>query len=588
MNRKGLLITASVMSAVIASSGANVVIAQQPSPPSASQNDSSELKTKFEELKKSGQEKGEKFISNSDRKDSILKTPAEDLIIQLNIIQSILSGINKDNPNNRTYFEMYVYPELLKIPKITNGDGKSEEAKKASEQLMKIPKSFQDLMLKARMTPDNQDMVRVVENEAETLSKILPEIDKYVNVEGGPTIESKKTEDSNPVSEPKETSVEETDKETDKENEDGQDIKDNEKLENSTVKNLKENEVIFRNVSLDTLPQKCIVKNLAPGWDDEEVKDHSSDVKDTSSPTTTTATTEKTKEKETVETTTPEKTKEVLTSRTTSAETSTTLSPTTFIEPSRLALAINKKDLPKSKRLSISINDKNIEDLVIDLKDDKFKSILEKTGIKQGEDDAIVYSSCINDLINGEETSTVEETEDPTEEPTETTEEFSPTKEETSEENNEEEVPSSSTEENIESENVPDTIQNTENTEPVPAPNPKIVNGDIENVSEVQVSNNSTNNSTSPSRVVGTQPGQYSPGGARVISSAQSNNVPKKGYWNGSRYVSEEEFLKGGVSSSYSGFGDDKDNPTGKKKVGPSVNTGGEVKKNFFTRIFNI
>jgi len=147
MNRKGILITASIMSAVIASSGANVAIAQQPSPPSANQDDSSELKTKFEDLKKSGQEKGEKFIDDSDRKDSILKTPAEDLIIKLNIIQSILSGINKDNPNNHTYFERYVYPELLKIPKITNSDGKSEEAKRASEQLMKISESLQNLIV---------------------------------------------------------------------------------------------------------------------------------------------------------------------------------------------------------------------------------------------------------------------------------------------------------------------------------------------------------------------------------------------------------------------------------------------------------
>ena len=501
----------------------------------------------------------------------------------MNIIQSILSGINKDNPNNHTYFERYVYPEFLKIPKITNSDGKSEEAKRASEQLMKISESLQNLMLKARTTSDNQDMIKVVENEAETLSKILPEIDKYVNVEGGPIIEQKETEGSDTISDPKETSVEESDDR--KEN--GENGKEPEKLENSTVKNLRENEVIFRNASIDTIPQKCIVKNLVPGWDDEDVKEHSSDVKETSSPTTT-PTSEKAEEKETVETTTtPEKTKEVSTSKTTSEE-SSTLSPTTLIEPSRLALAINKKDLPKSKRLPISINDENIEDLIIDLKNDKFKSILEKTDIKQGKDDAIVDSSCINDLINGEETSTT--IEDTTEDLTE--EELIPSEENFTEENNDGDVSSSDTEKNFELENNSDTIQNYENTEPVPAPNPEIVNGDLENFSEGQVnnnsSNNSTNNSTVPSRVVGTQPGQYSPGGARVISSAQSNSVPKKGYWNGSRYVSEEEFLKGGVSSSYSGFGDDKEDPTGKKKVGPSVNTGGEIKKSFFSRIFNI
>ena len=43
MNRKGILITASIMSAVIASSGANVAIAQQPSPPSANLVFSSEF-----------------------------------------------------------------------------------------------------------------------------------------------------------------------------------------------------------------------------------------------------------------------------------------------------------------------------------------------------------------------------------------------------------------------------------------------------------------------------------------------------------------------------------------------------------------
>lgn len=604
MKRKNILITASVLSAVIASSSAATVIAQPVSPPipipgiSDTNQDkpaSEDLKQKFDKLYKEGQDKAAEYINNSSRKGEIVDTPAEELITQLHVMQSVLRGINENNPDNRTYFEIYVYPQIIKMPKITEGSGTSDEAKVANDQLMKIPASMQNLMLKLRVAPADE-FVRFVENELETIDKLIPLIDKYVNIEGGPTITAFNAEKED-------TTSPTTSKETPNDKQEDTPTEEKSQYE-KTLGGLKDDEVIFQNVAQDTLPEECVVDTLQEGWDAQGVKNEKETSATPSSTTSAPAPASATEESEAT-TTTPTR----LYNRTTSAEpTSPTrlYNRTTSAAPGQFALDIENTTLTQADALAAILDDETIKDKVIDVTNDKFTTVFKETTIKEGEKDVVVDSSCINEFFDKEDSEDTSTTATSTTETTTPGEEADVIETPITEENSEtiESTPSEENDIDVVSDNLED--------DPVDAPNPTLINslGDLNNEENDGVEENddetvdeesipdsseetavekesSSTTQAKPSKVVGTQPGQYSPSGARVIGSSSSTKTPKKGYWNGSRYVSEEEFLKGGVSSSYSGFENGDDNDNAKKKVGPSVDTGGQVvKQGFLAKLF--
>ena len=582
---------------------------------SVSSSVTSNLDAKIVSIKKKGYDNGVKYIENSDHKNTLKDNNAENYIIQSHIILSLLSDKNAELDNEE--YKSAIRDEMKKLPNINSPSSDSQEAQEAFQSFFDIAVILRDINQSSNISKEN----------IEKYEKAVSNLDEYFIVEGGPSAEKtsdiqEPTLDENPSSttatstekpntendkeeDPSQTSEKETtkqnnssavsseNKESDTDNIPSEEPRPTQSLDNrpmykNTIDALDGYQIILKNVNPDTVPPKCINARLADIWDKEanisiDTPPRASQEESASSAPTTT------KELEN-----PTTTKELS-------------APTTTKQMSN-----NQADGLAAHPMALIITDEEVDKNILDLSKENNIEKFAGTTIKLGEKDLVVNASCINDFFGATEDEV--DTDVSSEKDTELTSSRSDINNDTIldmekavDDNSYLDNMFNNDRENNEEGSFNDTNNADLIAEVDRSDNSSHSDDTFDNYSDYQesdydysqreqstVQSNDTNKNNTVEKVntpqvVKTQPGKYSPNGARIIDSSNpaSASPAKKGYWNGSRYVSEEEFLKGGVSSSYSGF-EKEGAKLASKKVGPAVNTGGEIKKNFFQKIFRI
>lgn len=622
MNTKKRAVAISMIAALSIGVMADNTIAIAQNNTNATSTDSSSLETKVVSIKKKGYDEGVKYVENSEHKEKLKSNGADNYIIQSHIIFSLLNDTNAELTN--TEYKSAIREEIKKLPNIEAPSGDSQEAQAAFQDFYDVAVILRDI--NNGLQSDNVSKEKIAK-----YGKTINDLDKSFIVDGGPTVAK-----TNPIqdpaidSKPSTSSTENTTTEKDKEEsttqqstkesttqdspEPSSPTTSNDKEENKepTTKNSVENtrptqsldnrpmykntidalegyQMILKNVDPNTVPPKCINARLADIWDKEA--NISIDTPPTRS------------QEESSSSTVPSTTKE-LAAPTTTQEIS---APTTTQQ-----MSDNIEGREIASPMALIITDEEVDNNILDLAKDNNIEKFSGTTIKLGEKDLVVNASCINDFFGATEDSEKDEEIDDdfiSDKNSSVFDTYSPGShigqdaildmDKAVEDDSylDDFIQNSDESEFINADTglVDDTTYSSSDNNDAISDEQNVPQRETSSHQEEVGSNSSFNNNHDQSntsvkrsspQVVGTQPGQYSPSGARVIDS-QTSSPSKKGYWNGSRYVSEEEFLRGGVSSSYSGF-EKEGKSIANKKVGPSVNTGGKVQASFIKRIFHI
>lgn len=607
MNTKKRAVTISMIAALSIGSAIIPTDAIAQDDTSVSASDTNSLDSKIVSIKKKGYDNGMKYVENSEHKNVLKDKGAENYIIQSHIILSLLSDENAELDNEE--YKSAIRDEMKKLPNINSPSSDSQEAQEAFQNFFDIAVILRDINQSSNISKEN----------IEKYEKAVSNLDEYFIVEGGPSAEKttdiqEPTLDEKPSSTtatstekpdtengkeeaPSQTSEKEStkqnsspevsseNKESDTDNIPSEEPRPTQSLDNrpmykNTIDALDGYQIILKNVNPDTVPPKCINARLADIWDKEanisiDTPPRVSQEESTSSAPTTT------KELE---------------------------NPTTTKQMSN-----NQADGLAAHPMALIITDEEVDKNILDLSKENNIEKFAGTTIKLGEKDLVVNASCINDFFGATDEDEVN-TDITLEESTDINSSRSDINNDTildmekavddnsyldnmfnnDRENNEEGSFNDTNNADLiaevdRSDNSSHSDDIFDNYRDYQESDYDYYQGEQSTVQSNDTNKNNTVEKGNTPQVVETQPGKYSPSGARIIDSSNpaSASPAKKGYWNGSRYVSEEEFLKGGVSSSYSGF-EKEGAKFASKKVGPAVNTGGEIKKNFFQKIFRI